>query len=203
MVLLFAVNYKIKGRDMMQHPMTNYSRLELKLLFLCAPLIKKAKASCLITLSEAETADLSSILAGSGISVLPLAFTQGRRAFLLYRTSLLKHLLTKPGSIALLREYGYQRFDVSSVLSRFSKRYQKFAIGTSVFPHESGLLLGYPVSDIRGFIQYHGKYSLFGGYWQVYHNPQAAKQRFRYFDKLKYIAVTEYKNGIPFRDICR
>ena len=32
------------------------------------------------------------------------------------------------------------------------------------FPHEIGLLLGYPVEDVLGFIRYQGKNYLYTGY---------------------------------------
>lgn len=186
----------------MQQKPIEQRRLELKLIYLCAPLIKKVKATCLITLPKEEAALLRSILARSGISMLPLAY-ETRPAFLLFRVPLLKRLLSKQRHISFLREYGYQDFSVHQVLSRFSRRYQNYVSGSASFPHESGLLFGYPLTDIRCFIQYHGKFSLFGGYWQVYHQPHAAKQKFRFYDRLRYICVMQYKQGASFQEICR
>ena len=38
------------------------------------------------------------------------------------------------------------------------------------FPHEMGLLLGYPIEDVRGFIEHNGCGCLYSGYWKVYRN---------------------------------
>lgn len=38
------------------------------------------------------------------------------------------------------------------------------------FPHEMGILLGYPVEDVEGFIINNGKNELYTGYWKVYDN---------------------------------
>ena len=40
------------------------------------------------------------------------------------------------------------------------------------FPHEIGLLLGYPPEDVSGFIENGGKNFLCSGYWKVYKGRQ-------------------------------
>ncbi|MGN0507366.1 MAG: DUF3793 family protein [Lachnospiraceae bacterium] len=179
------------------------SRLELKLLYLCSPLIKAAKPSCLITLSSKEASLLPEIFKHTGISVLRLSDTHGRIAILLYRKSMIAKLLKKTRHISFLHRYGYRHFSVESVLSRFAGRYRRYTKGLLSFPHELGLLLGYPLFDILGYLKYHGKYSLMNGYWQVYHKPEVAGRMFRYYDRLRYLAVTEYKCGATMREICR
>ena len=178
-------------------------RLELKLLYLCSPLIKAAKPSCLITLSPREASLLPEIFKHTGISVLRLSDSHGRIAFLLYRKSMIAKLIKKPANILFLRRYGYRHFFAQSVLSRFAGRYRSYTVGLLPFPHELGLLLGYPIFDVLGYLKYHGKYSLMNGYWQVYHKPEAAGRMFRYYDRLRYLAVTEYKCGATMREICR
>lgn len=42
--------------------------------------------------------------------------------------------------------------------------------GEQQFPHEMGLLLGYPIEDVVGFMEHSGKEYLYSGYWKVYEN---------------------------------
>lgn len=182
---------------------TNFrSRLELKLLYLCSPLLKGIKPSCLITLSPQEASFLSGIFKQTGISLLRLSVTEERVVFLLYRKPMLDKLLRKRRHIFFLYKYGYRYFSTDAVLERLARRYFRYESGLQPFPHELGILLGYPLFDVLGYLRYHGKYSLLNGYWQVYHRPKTAKRKFRRYDRLRYLAVTEYKNGATMQEIC-
>lgn len=179
------------------------SRLELKILYLCSPLLKGAKPSCLITLSPQEASFLSGILKQTGISLLRLSVTEERVVFLLYRKPMIAKLLKKKRNLFFLYKYGYRYFSTDAVLERFAKRYCRYESGLLAFPHELGILLGYPLFDVLGYLRYHGKYSLLNGYWQVYHKPKTARRKFRRYDRLRYRAVTEYKNGATMQEICQ
>ena len=50
-------------------------------------------------------------------------------------------------------------------------------------PHEIGVFLGYPIWDVKGFIDYKGKDFKYCGTWKVYNNTDYAKI---YFKKCKY-----------------
>ena len=59
-----------------------------------------------------------------------------------------------------LRGCGYESFEVASVLVRLRRRYRLYAGISKEFPHELGVLLGYPVGDVQGFIDNRGENSL-------------------------------------------
>ena len=46
------------------------------------------------------------------------------------------------------------------------------------FPHEIGAFLGYPLSDILGFINHKDDGCLYTGEWKVYSNVEKAKKMF-------------------------
>ena len=46
-----------------------------------------------------------------------------------------------------MKSFGYESLDLSDVLSCFQKRYADCMEQIAEFPHEMGLLLGYPVED--------------------------------------------------------
>ena len=50
-----------------------------------------------------------------------------------------------------MKSFGYESLDISDVLSRFQKRYADCMEQIAEFPHEMGLLLGYPVEVIPEF----------------------------------------------------
>ena len=69
------------------------------------------------------------------------------------------------------------------------------------FPHEIGMFLGYPVADIRGFIENEGRKYLMIGYWKVYSNLSQARMIFKEYDRAKECAVQEYLTGKSIREI--
>ena len=51
--------------------------------------------------------------------------------------------------------------------------------GESAFPHEIGLILGYPPADVAGFIAQKGTEYLACGGWKAYSEPQSALETFQ------------------------
>lgn len=83
----------------------------------------------------------------------------------------------------------------------FSKRYQNYMKDNQKFPHEMGLLLGYPIEDVKGFINNDGKNYLHIGYWKVYENLSEKLQLFRKFELAKETIIQLVSNGVMMRDI--
>ena len=94
-----------------------------------------------------------------------------------------------------LRSCGYESFEVASVLVRLRRRYQLYAGISKEFPHELGVLLGYPVGDVQGFIDNRGENSLTSRYWKVYQNPKEAEKIFDLYDRVKEQALKEIMCG--------
>ena len=94
-----------------------------------------------------------------------------------------------------LRSCGYESFEVASVLVRLRRRYQLYAGISKEFPHELGVLLGYPVGDVQGFIDNRGENSLTSRYWKVYQNPKEAERIFDLYDRVKEQALKEIMCG--------
>ena len=57
------------------------------------------------------------------------------------------------------------------------------------FPHEIGLLLGYPPQDVVQYYINSGKRYLFSGYWKVYTNPEWATSQFKKYDEARAYCV--------------
>ena len=62
------------------------------------------------------------------------------------------------------------------MLARLAERFTEYKEGRAEFPHEMGAFLGYPLSDVKGFIEHEGKDFLCSGYWKVYSDETGAKK---------------------------
>ena len=64
-------------------------------------------------------------------------------------------------------------------------RFAEYKEGRQPFPHEMGVFLGYPLGDVKGFIEHHGKEYLCSGYWKVYQDEQKAKSTFQLYQSVR------------------
>ena len=62
-----------------------------------------------------------------------------------------------------------------------------------------GLLLGYPIDDVRGFIEQGGCGYLYSGYWKVYRNVPLKKKMFEDFEKAKESIIQLLAEDIDMR----
>ena len=63
------------------------------------------------------------------------------------------------------------------------------------FPHEMGLLLGYPVEDVEGFIENKGHNYLYSGYWKVYGHVEEKKALFNRYEEARKILIQLLASG--------
>ena len=112
-----------------------------------------------------------------------------------FRPGLLKRDLMSSESKELLKRFGYERYDFEDCLKRLKERMNNMK-AVNDFPHEIGLFLGYPVEDVRGFIDNKAKDYKCVGYWKVYGDINEAKKRFSLFDKCISIYKERYKSGV-------
>lgn len=64
-----------------------------------------------------------------------------------------------------------------------------------------GVLLGYPVEDVRGFMEQNGQNALYQGYWKVYAHVPEKKRLFARYDMEKETIIQLLSNGVEMRDI--
>ncbi len=63
------------------------------------------------------------------------------------------------------------------------------------FPHEIGIFLGYPLYDVKAFIENEGRDCIFCGDWKVYHNEEKAKVLFCKYRHCKEVYIKAYSAG--------
>ena len=158
-------------------------RIETHLVVQCAPMISGMKVSNLLNVEKKLAPQMKQVLERSGIS------------FLVYREDGLKAYLMQDRVCQSMKSFGYESLDLSDVLSRFQKRYADCMEQIAEFPHEMGLLLGYPVEDVEGFIENKGHNYLYAGYWKVYGHVEEKKALFNRYEEARKVLIQLLASG--------
>ena len=153
-----VISYYLKNEDRLV-------RLGFQVALQCAPVLKGIKISCLISMDARLRPGLPEILMGTDVKYHCLSCSQGKCLVLFYRPDELEQYLKKADVSQLAQEYGYKKEPAKKMLERLSQRVKDFSEKGMGFPHEIGMFLGYPVADIRGFIENEGRKYLMIGYW--------------------------------------
>lgn len=155
----------------------------------CAPVLAGVKPANLLMLEDTSTEEVRSIIRNSETMIYFLYQGKKKSAWLLYREDKLRLVLRQKKVRQFLKTYGYDSFAIEEVLERLCERSASYLDGRMEYPHELGVILGYPLEDVRGFIEYEGKNYLLSGCWKVYGNVEKAQQTFALYQKVKREAV--------------
>lgn len=161
------------------------SQVETKMALQCAPVITGIKISNLfITVSDDED-KVYSIFRKTEIIPYCLLKQKTRTTYLLFRMRQMIIQLNNKNVKAILKKIGYKDFSLGGILRTFQKRYETYMNDRKNFPHEMGILLGYPIEDVIGFIEQEGKNYLYAGYWKVYSDVNTKKKLFAQYENAK------------------
>ena len=106
-----------------------------------------------------------------------------RILLMVYRSSLLEAQVNQPSVKRLLEKEGYRLGRISEMVEQVGERIKQ--AGQCQFPHEIGVFLGYPLEDVKGFIENKGKNFLYSGYWKVYSDVERAKSYCRHWEQVR------------------
>ena len=153
----------------------------------CAPVLADVKPSNLLILTSEEEEVFLQMEELPGISRLCLYEGQQKSTWLKYRKDRLESALVWPQTGVFLKQYGYWMVQESldEKLLRLQHRFAEYKEERQPFPHEMGVFLGYPLGDVKGFIEHHGKEYLCSGYWKVYRDEQKAKSTFQLYQSVR------------------
>lgn len=177
------------------------TKVETKLALQCAPVIMGIKISNLLTISQEDEASMRMILEKSELQYYHLIYQKGRMTYLVFRMVDLEAYLQEPDVQSFLQNCGYQGLSPKGILIRFQKRYEDSINKKADFPHEMGVLLGYPIEDVEGFIQNKGEHYLYAGYWKVYECAEEKRLLFDAYESAKEGLVLLVANGYALRSI--
>ena len=152
---------RIETWEIMQN--ADLDEIELQLAFQCAPLITGLKVSNLFQIDSRHYKRLCEILDKSNFSFCGLGGRNGSVSLLIYQKEWLEQFLQQEEVRILMHRLGYRDLHLERVLTKFRSRYIRYMQKKQQFPHEMGVLLGYPPEDVEGFIIYEGKNSLCEG----------------------------------------
>ena len=80
-------------------------------------------------------------------------------------------------------------------------RLRAYYAGRASFPHELGLVLGYPVDDVRGFMADGGRGAKVVGRWRCYGNVENARRRFDELARRERECRLSYAQGTSVREL--
>lgn len=197
-----------------------YSYVKYMLANSCMPTLLGIKPSCIITVikkyieSDIEfTKFLEMELSQFECEYSILYEEEQSYTLFLYNPQAMDKILLKNENKEILIYYGYNFSEdlVTNTIYLLKNRYGLYKRKQLEFPHELGILLGYPVEDVIDYIKYDGKNYKFCGLWKVYHNVEQAEKIFELFrliredalrlissrknlleTKLSYPSLTEY-----------
>lgn len=180
--------------------------MEYQLINFCAPTLAGKKVSNLFTYVYESKEDLyksvgawKKKLKKLGIFIKILKILNNSALIYVYNANRLECLLEKRETRDFLSSYGYTYRTKEEVLDKLESRVKK----TDVFPHEIGVLLGYPLKDVLGFIENRGKMCKFCGIWKVYDDVDKAKLMFGEYLTCKDCFLKLYQKGYSAEQIIK
>lgn len=178
---------------------TEKRSFEKKVAFNSAPALCGIKCASLLSLSCEEfdvcsnAALFNSRACKCGLEMRLLCYCGKRALIMVFGRKLLDARLRDGEVRALLSRFGYDdTLDTDACLERLSERIMK----GGDFPHEIGLFLGYPVDDVKGFIENGGENFKLCGCWKVYSDTEGAKRAFRSFDRCRDYLCSKLNKGL-------
>lgn len=180
---------------------TDWEDIEIQIAFQCAPFIAGLKMSNLLICWHNELDKLKHILKQAGLSFFVVAETDRKAAVLVFDRYQLEAYLRERKVRQIFQDMGYQDFALGKLLLAFRLRYEGYLVKKLEFPHEMGLLLGYPVEDVEGFIFNGGKNCLYAGYWKVYGDLPQKMLLFSKYERARDTALQLTDKGIGVVEI--
>lgn len=167
----------------------------------CAPVLENIKIANLLTVRSEYEEEINKIFLHKNLATFRMGRTEDRTVFFIYRCDVLSEYVFRRVNYEYLSLFGYGGLDIEQMLELCSNRYGNYIRKVSDFPHEIGLFLGYPLDDVRSFVDNRGDNAVMTGYWKVYHNVNEAKRCFcRYNQAIEHI-VEQVKRGCKIKDL--
>ena len=141
-----------------------------------------------MTLTQELVTLYEGLLPQHGMSLSCLAVLDDRVVLLAWRDGLVSRILEDGGRLDFLAQLDHDTKSAESLVNSVSRRlvgyYSSLTSRRSgdcrgrrvEFPHEVGILLGYPLEDVRGFMGSGGRNPLFRSQWKVYGCPEESRR---------------------------
>ncbi len=143
----------------------------------------------------------------AGIGVDALTVRKNGALLFVYRKDLLRGRLQEPLTAAFLMERGYNPFDERGCLWEMARRIRRMdgaarPDGRALFPHEIGLLLGYPYQDVVAFMDNRCD-GVRAGAWMAYDDVEQAQACACRYRRCRYLCEELDRRGVPLEQLAR
>ena len=143
----------------------------------------------------------------AGIGVDALTVRKNGALLFVYRKDLLRERLQEPLTAAFLMERGYNPFDERGCLWEMARRIRRMdgaarPDGRALFPHEIGLLLGYPYRDVVAFMDNRCD-GVRAGAWMAYDDVEQAQACACRYRRCRYLCEELDRRGMPLEQLAR
>lgn len=168
----------------------------------CAPTLAGMKPGSIfcfnhspLEVSRQKVCQWNKQLAPFGLTVQILLERPGSGSVIVfvYRHDCLEQMLSDDAYQSFLAEAGYERTNLDGLLEQLSYRLRT----QPEFPHEIGVFLGYPLRDVIGFIENHGRNFTCCGFWKSYGDPAEMQVCFACYRRCIQTYVAMFEQGIP------
>ena len=168
----------------------------------CAPTLAGMKPGSIfcfnhspLEVSRQKVCQWNKQLAPFGLTVQILLERPGSSSVIVfvYRHDCLEQMLSDDAYQSFLAEAGYERTNLDGLLEQLSYRLRT----QPEFPHEIGVFLGYPLRDVIGFIENHGRNFTCCGFWKSYGDPAEMQVCFACYRRCIQTYVAMFEQGIP------
>lgn len=148
----------------------------------CSPTLANLKTANLFNCScddisclKQQISKWNKVLNPKGIKMVLLKIKANKALIYVYRPNRLENDLDHAAVKRMLKNNGYQNINnLEECIQYLADRLDEY----DEFPHEIGLFLGYPVKDVKSFIENKGKNYKCIGCWKVYHDEECAVKTF-------------------------
>ena len=168
----------------------------------CAPTLAGMKPGSIfcfnhspLEVSRQKVCQWNKQLAPFGLTVQILLERPGSSSVIVfvYRRDRLEQMLSDDAYQSFLAQAGYERTNLDDLLEQLAQRLRT----QPEFPHEIGVFLGYPLQDVIGFIENHGRNFTCCGFWKSYGDPAEMQVCFACYRRCIQTYVAMFEQGIP------
>lgn len=183
----------IKGMDIKE--------LEIQIALQCAPVIAGLKISNLLIVQKEYLDTIRTMLKETQLTYEILLCRKGQITLLIYKELEVKNYLAQDRVKELLSKLGYASCTLKKLLKGVKEGYEMYMEKKKEFPHELGILLGYPPEDVQGFIENRGENFLYAGYWKVYENLPVKLKLFQTYEQAGESIMQLIALGVSVKDV--
>lgn len=150
----------------------------------CSPTLAGMKPANLISIlyndpemAKSDIREMNRIFVGKGLRAVPLSYRKQHVLLYIYRPEYLTSIFRDKATEEFLETLGYDCSNADECVNRLGERIRSVETSDR-FPHEIGVFLGYPLEDVKAFINHKNEGCKCVGFWRVYGDEQRARKTF-------------------------